>query len=153
MTQAGIIEAVVQVGAQETRYLRCGRGERVVVVLAGQEDERLRLMGRYAAAHCVIAPIPHQAGAVAAAARESESPAAEAAPAATAAAPAGAVVGPVQMQALGEDADALEQWLRGVIDGLGLDVPAVLLAPEYAWLAERLACGCGDVLEVVRQDG
>lgn len=117
MTQPDIIEAVVQVGARETRYLRCGRGERVVVVLAGQEDERLRLMRRYAVGHCVIAPVPHQA---------------DAAPAAA--------------------ADALEQWLRGVIDGLGLDVPAVVLTPEYAWLAERLAGGCEDVLEGVTQD-
>lgn len=127
MTEAGIIEAVVQVGAQETRYLRCGRGERVVVVLAGDTEDRLRLMRRYAAAHCVIAPVPHEP--VAGGAHGAEGPAGQG------------------------GAAALEEWLLGVIDGLGLDLPAVFLAAEYAWLADRLGAGRGELMEVVTQDG
>lgn len=52
----GIIEAVVQVGEDETRYLRCGRGGVVVVVLTPDGAERARLIRRYAPEYRVIAP-------------------------------------------------------------------------------------------------
>jgi hypothetical protein len=109
-----IIEAVVQVGAAETRYLRCGRGTRVVVVLASTAAERAALMARFGAEYRVIAPLPAAVPALSAMA-----------------------------------APDIEQWLRGVIDGLGLERPTVALAPDLAWLAERLVSHCGDALDTV----
>jgi hypothetical protein len=110
----GIIEAVVQVGTDETPYLRCGRGQRVVVVLTGDADERLRLMRHYSGACCVIAPVP------------------DAAPWMTPPAAAGA-----------------GDWIGGVVDGLGLARPVVVLAPDLAWLAEWLADGSGETFELM----
>ena len=100
-----MIEAVVQAGADQTPYLRCGRGERVVVVLAGNAEVRLQLIGRYAAECRVIAPVP----------REGAAP-------------------------------EWDTWLCGVIEGLGLECPDVVLAPDLAAIAERLACGCRALL-------
>ncbi|HEX2167433.1 MAG TPA: hypothetical protein VHG09_09415 [Longimicrobiales bacterium] len=123
MTEAGMIEAVVQVGVLETRYLRCGRGDRGVVVLAGSDEERLTLVRLCNDGRCVVAPIPseHQVRAgtppTAAADRDSE-------------------------------AAALEIWLRGVIDGLGLERPAVVLGREFTWLAGWLGERCADTLEL-----
>lgn len=57
MSDRRLIEAVVQVGADETLYLRCGRGPRVLVVLAQDAAERLRLIERFATEHRVIAPL------------------------------------------------------------------------------------------------
>lgn len=51
-----MIEAVVQVGAHETRYLRCGRGAQVLVVLAPDDAERRRLIERFSPEYRVIAP-------------------------------------------------------------------------------------------------
>jgi hypothetical protein len=104
-----IIEAVVQVGAQETRYLRCGRGEQVVVVLAAGEDERLSLMQEYSVAHRVIAPVPWDRSG----------------------------------WRIHVGSDAVGSWLDGVIDGLGLERPTVVLASDVAWMAEWLD-GSGD---------
>lgn len=136
MIEGFIIEAVVQVGAQETRYLRCGRGEQVIIVLAAGEDERLRLIGEYAGGHRVIAPVPcdrtgwriHDAGGL----RQwppSEDPGAEAV----------------------RDADcrAVSSWLCGVIDGLGLERPTVVLARDIEWMAQWLGDGCGDTFDLV----
>jgi hypothetical protein len=99
-----IIEAVVQVGAQETRYLRCGRGEHVVVVLAAGEDERLSLMQEYSAGHRVIAPVPYDRSG----------------------------------WRIHVGSEAVGIWLDGVIDGLGLERPTVVLASDVAWMAEWL---------------
>lgn len=109
MIDGVIIEAVVQVGAQETRYLRCGRGERVVVVLAAGEDERLSLMREYSAEHRVIAPVPYDRSG----------------------------------WWIHVGSAAVGSWLDGVIDGLGLDRPTVVLASDVAWMAEWLV-GSGD---------
>lgn len=118
MSEPGIIEAVVQVGADETRYLRCGRGERVILVLAADDEERLRLLRRFADGCCVIAPVLHR---------------------------------PLRRAA--DQEAAVEAWLRDVIDGLGLERPAVLLAPDHAWLADRLADGWRErVAAVLTQD-
>jgi hypothetical protein len=56
----------------------------------------------------------------------------------------GRVVAPVLPAA----AMTVEEWLRGVIDGLGLERPAVVLAPELAVLAQQLARTAPD-LDVV----
>lgn len=115
----GIIEAVVQVGAAETRYLRCGRGARVIVVLAGDEHERLRLVRRFALGHCVIAP----------------------------------VLRPTTAVQPRDGGAGMEVWLRGVIDGLGLERPAVLLGSDHGWLADRLTGGWSELVEgVLQQD-
>ena len=99
----GIIEAVVQVGAQETRYLRCGRGDQVIVVLAEDAAERLNMLCHYAQHHRVIAPVPDECP-----------------------------------DPNGTAGLTMENWLLGVIDGLGLDQPAIVLAPGLAQVAERL---------------
>ena len=110
-----IIEAVVQVGAQETRYLRCGRGAHVVVVLAAGEAERLSLMQEYSAEHRVIAPVPYDRSG----------------------------------WRIHFGSEAVGSWLDGVIDGLGLDRPTVLLASDVAWMAEWLV-GSGDRFTLTR---
>lgn len=145
MIDGFIIEAVVQVGMQETRYLRCGRGEQVVVVLAAGEEERLRLMREYAAGHRVIAPVPFdrtgwrihdQAGGLK--------------PVGATSVEAGAA--PVRRP----DTSAVSSWLCGVIDGLGLQRPTVVLAGDIGWMAQWLADGCGDTFDLIeaaaRQD-
>ena len=100
-----MIEAVVQAGSDQTPYLRCGRGERVVIVLAADAEARLQLIGRYAAECRVIAPVPRE-----------------------------------------DAAPEWDTWLCGVIEGLGLEYPEVVLAPDLAAIAERLACGCRALL-------
>lgn len=52
-----VIEAVVQVGEQETPYLRCGRGA-PVVVLATSTAERERLVRLVGTRFRVVAPQP-----------------------------------------------------------------------------------------------
>ncbi|CAN5755201.1 hypothetical protein BH23GEM9_BH23GEM9_32220 [soil metagenome] len=107
-----LVEAVVQVGDRETLYLRCGRGPRVVVVLAEEATERLRLVQRFARHSRVVAPVPPW-----------------------------------------EDVDvwpaAAATWLRGVIEGLGLDRPTVALAPTLALLAGALSRGADYVGDVI----
>lgn len=104
-----MIEAVVQVGALETRYLRCGRGPSVVLLLADAPDPGA--VARLAADHRVIIPTP-----------------------------------PVPPLAPGD----LERWLRGLIEGLGLEQPVLALAPGLARLAPRLLDGCGDLVACIR---
>ncbi|HSJ32727.1 MAG TPA: hypothetical protein VK933_14895 [Longimicrobiales bacterium] len=137
MTDGGIIEAVVQVGAQETHYLRCGRGDRVVVVLTGDAAERLRLMRHYADGGRVIAPVPPM--------RDTTPPVAAGRAAGT---PDAARRWPGWM-AQDDDGRAAADWIFGVIDGLGLDRPAVVLAPDLAWLAARLIDGSGDAFHLL----
>jgi hypothetical protein len=114
VTGGQVIEAVVQVGAHETRYLRCGRGPRTVIVLAGSADDRAALVGGFGGEYRVIAPATDAFTALTAAA-----------------------------------APAVAVWLRGIIDGLGLERPTVALAPDLAWLADRLGPECGDALDIV----
>jgi hypothetical protein len=108
-----IIEAVVQVGADETRYLRCGRGARVLLVLAPDAAERRQLVERFSPEYRVIAP------------DAASSPA---------------------LRGLG--LETLEAWLQGLIDGLGLESPRLVLSPSAAHLAPRLAAFGGDAAEV-----
>lgn len=105
-----MIEAVVQVGALETRYLRCGRGGRTVVVLTVDHEADLPAIARLAADHRVIIPVP-----------------------------------PLPLL----EGGALEWWLRGLIEGLGLEQPLVMLSPALRALAPRLLDGCGDVIDCV----
>ena len=51
------LEAVVQVGEAETRYLRCGRGP-VVLVVTEDDVERIRLLELLRLDYRVIAPFP-----------------------------------------------------------------------------------------------
>jgi hypothetical protein len=107
-----IVEAVVQVGAEETRYLRCGRSGSVVLVVALEDDERLRLLRLLAAARRVIAPVP---------------PALSDSPTAWSGADLGA-------------------WLRNVVEGLGLDRPALVLEAALAALAPAVDAVAGDAI-------
>lgn len=114
-----MVEAVVQVGAVETVYLRAGRGERVAVVLAADAAERLRLVRRFAACYRVVAPVP-----------------------------------PVPPAGSGGAAHTAA-WLHGVIDGLGLDRPTLVLEPALSLLAEQLWRGVawvGDVVIAAQDD-
>lgn len=125
MTGDAVIEAVVQVGATETRYLRCGSGPRAVIVLAADEEERLGMLRRYAPVYRVIAP--DMADCPAGAGRA-----------------AGAVPRPGASAA-----HTPRDWLLGLVEGLGLDRPLVALSPALAPLAGRLAAGCRDDLDVL----
>lgn len=108
MSSAEPIEAVVQVGARETRYLRCGCGPSVLV-LAVDRAARLRLLERLAGGYRVIAPEPP--------------PPTEAA--------------------------ALQQWVRELIEGLGLEQPLVALCPGLASHEAPLREACGDVMDLL----
>jgi hypothetical protein len=121
-----VIEAVVQVGAQETRYLRCGRGSAAVVVLAVDADQRLDLLKQHAARYRVVAPVPPVC------------------PTAGRYGPAGTGHPPVVPETA-----AFEDWMRGVIDGLGLERPSVVLGPDMAWAAVPLTAHFRDELKVV----
>jgi hypothetical protein len=118
VSEGVVIEAVVQVGEAETRYLRRGRGARAVVVLAEDEPERLRLLERFSGAACVIAPVPFV--------------------------PARHASGAHALSAAG-----LADWLLGVIDGLGIERPEVVLSPALAGLAPVLARRCGELVQLV----
>lgn len=101
-------EAVVQVGSEETRYLRCGRGPAVLAVTA-DPDERLRLVELLRSHYRVIAPVPPP------------------------------------FQATSSDPGAgMADWLRGVIEGLGLAAPHVLLSGTLAGLAGVSAGDAGE---------
>ena len=137
MTDGGIIEAVVQVGAQETHYLRCGRGDRVVVVLTADAAERLRLMRHYAGGGRVIAPVPPVLNAMAPVAVDDAAGAPDDSDRR------------VNRMPHEEEGRAAADWFSGVIDGLGLDRPAVVLAADLAWLAARLVDGSGEAFELM----
>lgn len=151
MTDVVIIEAVVQVGAHETRYLRCGRGENVVVVLATSEDERLRLMGPLATGHRVIAPsLPSGVQAVQSAGAERDVATAGRAGGserdlAVAGQPGGSQRDLAAAGRAGDSehdlaAAAIDAWLLSVLDGLGIERPAVVLALDMLWLSGRISC-------------
>lgn len=137
MTEVGIIEAVVQVGAQETHYLRCGRGDQVVVVLTDDASERLRLIRHYAGSGRVIAPVPPLLVGT---------PRVVAGGAADPPEDAGRLPGGMVRAG---DGRAAADWIIGVIDGLGLDRPAVVLAADVAWLAVWLVDGSGEAFELM----
>lgn len=104
---ADVVEAVVQVGENETRYLRCGRG-RCLVVIALDAAERQRLLRQWSGSHRVVAPfLPPQA---------TSSP----------------------------GLTRIADWLRGVLDGLGLEQADVLLAEDAAALQPVLADGLAE---------
>jgi hypothetical protein len=112
-----MVEAVVQVGARETPYVRCGRGVCWAILLAADATERMRLVRRFMRYGPVLGPLP-----------------------------------PLDDPRWPGEAAA---WLRGVIDGLGLDRPALVLAPSLAFLAGTLArddAGVGDVLIAADDD-
>ncbi|HSK19481.1 MAG TPA: hypothetical protein VK912_10080 [Longimicrobiales bacterium] len=134
MTEGGIIEAVVQVGVQETHYLRCGRGDRVVVVLTGDAAERMRLIHHYAGGGRVIAPVPPLGDPIRPTMADDA---------------AGAPDAGHRWMAGDDDGPAAAEWIVGVIDGLGLDRPAVVLAADLAWLAERLVDRSGEAFELL----
>ena len=134
MTGDAVIEAVVQVGAEETPYLRCGSGPRAVVVLAMNREERLAMLRRYAPVYRVIAP--DMAGCPATAGHGAGGGFRTAVPATGSSTSAPAAPTP-------------KDWLLGVVEGLGLDRPLVALAPDLAQLAAQLAAGCGDELDVL----
>ena len=93
MTPVPVVEAVVQVGAQETPYLRCGRGGDCVIVVTTDAAERSRLLTLFDG-YCVVAPLVEQSH-------------------------------PNWF----DDAASLSHWLRGVIDGLGVQRPLVVVRP------------------------
>jgi hypothetical protein len=107
-----IVEAVVQVGAEETRYLRCGRSGQVALVVAMDAAERLRLVRLLAAERRVIAPVP-----------------------------------PLLTGSLTAWSGAdLGAWLRDVVEGLGLDRPALVLEAALAALAPAVDAVAGDAI-------
>jgi hypothetical protein len=120
VSESAVIEAAVQVGSEETRYLRHGRGARVVVVLAEEEAERVRLLERFSGAACVIAPVPSAA--------------------------ARGASGEIVLSAA-----ALADWLIGVIDGLGIERPEVVLSRALAGFAPALARRCGELVQLVEE--
>lgn len=97
------LEAVVQVGTEETCYLRCGRGP-VVVAVTTDAAERERMIALLRSECRVIAPVPPSFDATTA---------------------SGAFTDP---------AERMASWLRGVIDGLGLVRPQILLSGRLAGL-------------------
>lgn len=111
-----VVEAVVQVGDVATPYLRCGRGECLVLVTLGAA-ERLRLLAALARDHCVVAPLP----------------------------PAGPW--------LARPAAELAEWLRGVLDGLGLQPAEIVVGPDAAQLGRALAGACEASVRILRPAG
>ena len=107
MSSSEAIEAVVQVGARATPYLRCGRG-RSVLVLAADRPGRQRLVERLAVSYRVIAPEPPPP----------------------------------------DEPAVFQQWVRELIEGLGLEQPLVALSRELAHHAPLLRAACGDVLDL-----
>ena len=105
---SSVFAAVVQVGVQETPYLRCGRGAHAIV-LATAESDRLRLvltLGRYFGAIAPVVPwVPTR-----------------------------------------PPDPALGTWLRGVIDGLGLQRPTVVLTAALGKYASVLTDSAAEVL-------
>lgn len=55
--RAESFEAVVQIGAQETPYLRCGRGREIVIIVTVDAAERQRLVQLFTPHYAVIAPL------------------------------------------------------------------------------------------------
>jgi hypothetical protein len=115
-----LFEAVVQVGAQETRYESRGRGEPLLLITL-DDAQRRRLIDLLCPRYRVIAVIP----AAPHVAFVCEGP-----PAATAAAAASA-------------------WLCGVTEGLGLDASRVVLTRELAAFADAAAAVVGNGVRVL----
>jgi hypothetical protein len=121
-----LFEAVVHVGAQETRYESRGRGEPLLLITL-DDAERRRLIDLLCPRYRVIAVIP--------------------------AAPHAAFVrhGPPAETA----AAAASAWLCGVTEGLGLEAPRVVLTRELAAFADAAAAVTGNrvhVLDVATPD-
>lgn len=81
-----VVEAIVQIGGEETPYRRAGRGRATLLLFAEPPEDRERVFRRLAAEGLVIEPL-----------------------------------------AIPEPAD-WPRWLRGVVDGLGLDRPDLVVS-------------------------
>lgn len=117
-----VVEAVLHTGSVQTPYRRAGRGRTLLLLLRGTTDERGEVFLALAREFRVIDPAPPWAGAQ----------------------------GPRQTDGRGEDSRAAGEedpppghewgaWLVGVVDGLGLDRPALIVDPMRASLIGALA--------------
>ena len=109
MGTGAVIEAVVVAGTMETPYRRAGRGATVLVLGAPGLFDELTETMR------VIEPLllpPAAIGAVGAGSDDGAGP---------------------------PEDTAWHEWLQGLVDGLGLDRPAIAVAPELEAVARRAA--------------
>lgn len=120
--ETGIVEAILHTGAVQTPYRRAGRGPPLLLLVRGTTDERAEVFLALAREFRVIDPTPPWPGAE----------------------------GPRPTGGRGEDSTAAGEedpppghewgaWLLGVVDGLGLDRPALIVDPGRASLIGTLA--------------
>jgi hypothetical protein len=115
-----MLEAVVQAGPTETRYMRAGNGPQLLVLGRAADAPWLEeLVPRLAEHFRIFVPElpPWVAEAAAVAAQDMTG------------------------------ADAVTEWMRGLIGGLGLDRPGIVAAAPLAELLLRFAASDGDRLD------